>query len=167
MRPLSATDQRYFDAAQGWLALGDYISANDELENITPLFRAHPEVLAVRYQVYAKAEKWDGAFEIARTLVEQLPDDSFGWIHQAHALRRMDGGGVKAAWDALLPAADKFPTEPTIPFNLACYSCQLGNLSEARDWLRKAIDLGGGKEIKERALDEPDLEPLWGKIGEI
>jgi hypothetical protein len=47
VRPLSATDLRYFDAAQGWLALGDWLSANDELENITPLFRAHPEVLAL------------------------------------------------------------------------------------------------------------------------
>lgn len=124
-------------------------------------------MLVLRWLVYAKAETWTGAFEIARTLVEQVPDDSFGWIHQAYALRRMDGGGVKAAWDALLPAADKFPTEPTVAFNLACYACQLGNLAEARDWLCKAIALGDAKEIKTRALDDPDLEPLWAKIGEM
>jgi tetratricopeptide (TPR) repeat protein len=167
VKPLSPSDQRCLEAAQGWLMLGNFIEADSELDNITPLFRVHPQVLAVRWQVYAKAERWDGAFEIARTLVEQLPDDSFGWIHQAYALRRMDGGGVKAAWDALLPAADKFPTEPTVAFNLACYACQLGNLTEARDWLSKAIELGDKDDTKTRALDDPDLEPLWSSIGKL
>ena len=76
----------------------------------------------------------------------------------------MKGGSVKAAWDALLPAADKFPSQPMIAFNLACYACQLGRLEEAGEWLRKAIDLGDEKEIKTRALDDPDLEPLWANI---
>jgi hypothetical protein len=108
-----------------------------------------------------------GQVKTNRPSFQAVPDDSFGWIHQAHALRRMEGVGVKAAWDALLPAADKFPTEPTVAFNLACYACQLGNLKEARDWLHKAIELGDAQEIKARALGEPDLEPLWAKIGEI
>jgi len=56
MRSLPATDRRHFEAAQGWLALGDWRSANDELENITPLHRAHPDVLALRWAIYAKAE---------------------------------------------------------------------------------------------------------------
>jgi hypothetical protein len=30
--------------------------------------------------------------------------------------------------------------------------------------LRKAVE-AGGKEIKLRALDDPDLEPLWKDIG--
>jgi len=51
-----------------------------------------------------------------------------------------------------------------IAFNLACYACQLGRLEEAREWLRKAMDLGDEKEIKTRALDDPDLEPLWANI---
>jgi len=167
VKELSPDDHRHLEAAQGWLMLGDYLSANEELDNITPLFRVHPQVLVVRWMVYAKAEKWDVAFEIARTLVEQLPDDSFGWIHQAHALRRMEGGGVKAAWDALLPAVNLFPNEPAIAFDLACYSCQLGNLREAFAWLSKAIERGDENEIKTRALDAPDLEPLWSSIGKL
>lgn len=31
--------------------------------------------------------------------------------------------------------------------------------------LRKAMDLGNEKEIKTRAPDDPDLEPLWVNIG--
>ena len=167
MKELSPDDLKHLEAAQGWLMLGNYLEADKELDDITPLFRVHPDVLVVRWMVYAKAGKWDVAFEIARALVEQLPDDSFGWIHQAHALRRMAGGGAKAAWDALLPAADKFPNEPAIAFDLACYSCQLGKLREAFAWLSKAIERGDENEIKTRALDDPDLEPLWSSIGKL
>jgi hypothetical protein len=33
-----------------------------------------------------------------------------------------------------------------------------------RTWLAKAIDVGG-KEVKLRALDDPNLEPVWQHIG--
>ncbi len=79
----------------------------------------------------------------------------------------MTGGSVKATWDALLPAADRFPNQPMIAFNLACYACQLGRLEEAREWLRKAMDVGDEKDIKLRAFDDPDLEPLWANIGKL
>jgi hypothetical protein len=51
--------------------------------------------------------------------------------------------------------------------NLACYCCRLGNLKEAMQWLEKAIDLAGKKDIRMMALDDPDLEPLWCQISEI
>jgi hypothetical protein len=62
---------------------------------------------------------------------------------------------------------DIFPEHKMMRYNLACYSCQLGNLKEAMQWLEKAIDLAGKKDIRLMALDDPDLEPLWTKIGEI
>jgi hypothetical protein len=54
-----------------------------------------------------------------------------------------------------------------IRYNLACYACQLGNLKEARHWLKRAIDLAGTKQVKLMALEDPDLEPLCKQIGEI
>ena len=35
------------------------------------------------------------------------------------------------------------------------------------DWLSKAIAIAGKKEIRIMALDDPDLEPMWTRIGEI
>jgi len=67
----------------------------------------------------------------------------------------------------LLPVVDKFPKEHIIRYNLACYACQLGNLKEARDWLKKASDLVGTKQIKLMARKDADLEPLWKEIGEV
>jgi hypothetical protein len=34
-------------------------------------------------------------------------------------------------------------------------------------WLAKAIDLAGKKDICLMALDDPDLEPLWHDISKI
>jgi len=79
-----------------------------------------------------------------------------------HELKR-----TKEAWGVLVPIVDKFPDEYIIRYNLACYACQLGNLNEAWRWLKKAIDLAGKKDIRTMALDDPDLQPLWNKIGEI
>jgi hypothetical protein len=67
----------------------------------------------------------------------------------------------------LLPVVDKFPEEFIIRYNLACYACQLGNLKETRDWLKKASDLADTKQIKLMALKDADLKPLWKEIGEI
>ena len=53
---LQHPDSFYLDAAQGWLGLGDHVQANEELEQISPTMRAHPDVLAVRYDVKANIE---------------------------------------------------------------------------------------------------------------
>ena len=34
-------------------------------------------------------------------------------------------------------------------------------------WLEKAIDVAGKKDIRQQALDDPDLKALWAQIGEI
>ena len=56
---LPARDQHHLRAAEGWLGLGDWRSANDELESITAALRAHPDVLAMRWQVYSEAKHWE------------------------------------------------------------------------------------------------------------
>src|SRR5690242_10136409 len=165
MNNLPLPDKRHLDAAQGWLGLGCQQEANDELEMISPQLRAHPDVLRVRYEVYAAAGKWEHATEVANGLTMLVPEHAFGVVHLAYALHALKR--TKEAWDVLLPVVDKFPNEYLLRYNLACYAAQLGDLSASRAWLEKAIDLAGASEVKEMALDDPDLEPLWEKIGEI
>jgi hypothetical protein len=62
--PLEPPDSFHLIAADGWLDLGDAVSANNELEEISPEMRVHPAVLAMRYDIYHKAEKWDLAAEV-------------------------------------------------------------------------------------------------------
>jgi hypothetical protein len=48
MKPLESPDSHHLQAAVGCLELGNWSEANEELENITPQMRVHPDVLAVR-----------------------------------------------------------------------------------------------------------------------
>jgi Tfp pilus assembly protein PilF len=164
---LYQTDKHHLNAALGWLGLGDWRSANDEVDNITPKARAHPLVLTVRYMIYAKAEKWDGAAEIARTQARLTPKLSVVWINFAYAIRRKPGGGIPLAKAILTKARLKFPKEYLIAYNLACYECQLGNRKKAMQHLRKASDLTSKKKIRLMALNDPDLEPMMKDFCEI
>src|SRR2546425_10809297 len=171
MPPLEPPDLHHLLAASGWLLLGNETEANEELERIDPQLRVHPDVLEVRWQIYAMAKKWDACLDIASAIVEIDPDRPSGWIGRAYSLRQVPAGGLQAAFDSLLPVAEKFPAEPMIPFGLACYACQLGDLEEGRFWLWKAFAVaknsGREKRLRSMALDQPELVPLLRKIAEL
>lgn len=162
---LEIQEQRHVDAAEGWLGLGDPIEANEELERIAPTMRAHPDVLCVRWRIYAAAKKWEQAAKIAKIISEVSPDVPFGFINMAYALHELKRTNEARA--VLLPIVDKFERNHTISYDLACYECQLGNLKRARDWLQKAIDSAGENDVRMRALEDPDLQPLWANIGKL
>ena len=63
-----------------------------------------------------------------------------------------------------MPAAERFPKEVLVRFNLACYACQMQRLDEARQWLERAFQIGGKADIKVQALLDDDLQPLWEEI---
>jgi tetratricopeptide (TPR) repeat protein len=167
MKPLEPPDSFHLSAAIGWLGLGNWQEANEELEKIVPALGAHPDVLRVRFEIYSKAGKWDRAAEIACALVQSRPTEPQFWISHAYATRRMPGGGIPQAKEILSKARGLFPKEFLIAYNLACYECQLGDLKAAWKWLETASDLGEPKKVKQMALADPDLEPLWTKIREI
>jgi tetratricopeptide (TPR) repeat protein len=167
MQKLEPPDTHYFFAAIGWLELGNLAEAQAELAQISPAQQEHPDVLEVRWLVSAEQKHWEEGLQIAQALLRRAPKRSSGWLHQAYALRRVPEGGLQKAWEALLPASDKFPKEPTIPFNLSCYACQLQQLDAARDWLKRAVAVGGKEKIKLMALKDADLEPLWDEIRQL
>jgi len=166
MRELEPPDTHLVSAALGWIGLGNLAEAKAELSRVSPQYREHPDVLDVQWLICAEQQQWTEALELARKLLAGAPDRSTGWLRQAYSLRRVPEGSVKQAWDALLPAFDKFPKEHIISYNLSCYACQLNLLDAARVWYKRAAFLGGKERIKQMALADPDLEPLWGEIKE-
>ena len=73
--PLEPPDQQYWQAAVGYVELGMFQEANDQLENIDPFNRAAPEVLAVRLAIYRELKKWELLQQIAKRLKEFQPDN--------------------------------------------------------------------------------------------
>jgi tetratricopeptide (TPR) repeat protein len=156
---LEAPDTIYLRAAEGWLELGNHVEANEELENITVSKRSHPDVLEIRWSIYAKAKKWNACLEIGNALVQIAPKRSTGWRHRSVALHSLNR--TREAYDLLLRALDMFRNDWAIHYDLACYACKLGKLDEARAWLENAFTHGDQKRLKVKVLDDPDLALLW------
>jgi len=167
VQTLEPPDSHHLDAAIGWLGLNCPAEATAELEQIAAASQNHSDVLEVRWSISAHERQWSDALQIACVELTLAPDDAAGWLHRAYALRRVSAGGLSQAWDALLPAAKKFPSEPVIAYNLSCYACQLRQLDIARHWLQRAVMAGKKEVIKKMALADEDLQPLWPEIEEL
>jgi len=163
MKLLPHPDQLHLQAAVGWLELGNHAEANEELEKIQASLRAHPLVLRVRWKVYAKAKRWDGAQEISRTLAEMLPDDASVWL--LHATTFYYAGDYQAAYDIAKAKVETFPEDWKLHYDLACYCSRLGKLEDAKTNLHRAMELGDRQKVQLAALDDPDLEALRKGIG--
>jgi tetratricopeptide (TPR) repeat protein len=163
MNALTATERFHVDAAEGWLMLGNPIEAHEELEKLSGESNQHPAVLAMRWQVYAAARWWEAAYVVSKALCEVAPNSAEAWICQANTLRNYKG--TVEAWSLLLSVVKKFPDEAIIRYNLACYAAQLNLLEESCGWLVQAFELDESVQLKLAALYDPDLQPLWEKIG--
>ena len=73
-------------------------------------------------------------------------------------LERLVAAGIQ-----LLPVVERFPNVWTISYNLSCYCAQLGRLDQCQKWFKKAMSIGEHT-VKEMALDDPDLKPLWDSM---
>jgi Flp pilus assembly protein TadD len=165
---LQPPDSHHLNAAIGWLELGNHVEAGEEIARIAPELLEHPDVLEVRWDICARGQSWDAALAVAETTVRVAPERSSGWVHRAYAMRRVRHGGLQLAWSLLRPAVEKFPSEDIIPYNLACYAAQQGREDAAWGWLEKSIEIcGDAKLIKERALADSDLQPLWDRIRKL
>jgi uncharacterized protein HemY len=164
MQPIGPPDAHRLMAASGWLDLGCPDEALAELDGLSAENRRHPDALELRWMVLVQRGDWPSAFLAASKLVEVAPERPSGWLHRAYAIRRLPEGGLEKAWNLLLPCAEKFPTDSVIPYNLACYACQMGWMDESRRWLQRALESGTKETIKGMALQDEDLRPLWTEI---
>jgi tetratricopeptide (TPR) repeat protein len=131
--------------------------ANAELENVDPFNRTTPEVLSIRAAIYHGLQKWELLRVVALQLTRLDPANVQWVVSLAYATRR--AVSIELARDILLTAKANFSNEPVIPFNLACYHCQLGQLETAKDYLREAFEID--PQWRGAALEDEDLVPLW------
>lgn len=111
------------------------------------------------------AKKWDACFDVAITLTQKVSERVNGWLYLATTLRNMNE--TEHACNTLEDIADAFEDNPAIPYEIACLLCDLGHLRDALDWLTRAFANGELTKLKLAALDEPRLQPLWKKIGQL
>lgn len=151
--------RRLLEAAEGWLQLKDSESAREELGQVDSRYREHPEVIKAWVEVHSMEEEWPLVVDLAEHLYRQSPDQPYAALRLAYALHELKR--TQEAWNTLLPIADRHPEEWVIPYNLACYAAQLGDLPQARTWLAKALKVGDRATLDREARRDPDLAPLW------
>jgi tetratricopeptide (TPR) repeat protein len=122
--------------------------------------RHSPEALAVQVEIHRGRAEWNPMQAIARRLAHTNPADPQWAISWAYATRRAES--LEAARAILLEAADRYPKEAIIPYNLACYECRLGHLEAAMAYLKAAFKLQ--PKCKAMALEDEDLSPLWAEV---
>lgn len=157
---LDPPDRHHREAALQYCELGMFDDANAELEQIDAFNRAAPEVLAVSVAIFHGLKKWDALRVVTAKLAEFEPTNVQWTVSLAYGTRR--AVSIEAAKEILLAALPRFPDEAIIPFNLACYLCQLGKLDKAKGYLIRAFTIDD--DWRRAALDDKDLEPLWDSL---
>jgi tetratricopeptide (TPR) repeat protein len=142
--------------------LGDARSAVEEIGRISTARQLHPDVLAVRWDLCAREQNWEDAHTIAQLALDLEPDRPNPWIQRSFALHELKL--TEEAYECLLPAAERFPEETTVAYNLACYCCQLGQPERAMEWFAQARATGDPDRLTAMALNDPDLAPLRSAI---
>ena len=165
MQSLERSDDFHLSAAQGWLELGDHLAADEELENITPSLRTHPDVLEMRWAIYKVAKNFAACEDIGRALVVLAPERPVAWRHRSAAIHFRNRSNE--AYDLLAPALSLFPKDWPVHYDMACYAVVTGRMDEGRLLFSKALELSGGEavKVKKAALYDPDLAALWQPSG--
>jgi tetratricopeptide (TPR) repeat protein len=149
-------EQKYLDAAEGFLELGMFRDADAELERVDPFCRHLPGVLEVRAKIYRALQKWELLDVVAKRFWDSADEPQWA-AEWAHALRK--SGAIESAKAVLLDAVERHPENALFHFQLACYECQLGSIEVAKARLEHAVKLDPS--LRVRALDERDLEAIW------
>jgi tetratricopeptide (TPR) repeat protein len=149
----------FYQAAEGWIELGNLKEALEELDQIGSPGRTHWAVLHLRWSILSKLKKWDRCLVVGRALTAGYPRDPCSWRLLAETYYLM-GDFEKAYRVAAANAAD-FPNSWNLLYDAACYSCLIGKFEEAQRYFNMALDVGDSELIRQQALDDPELKALW------
>jgi len=152
--------QWHLERADGFLDLKMTEAARAELELIPAELDGTVLVKQVRLRFAMEMGNWPTAAVLATELRRLQPHEPVHWVQLAYALRRAKD--VQSAHEILSEGFRKFPRIAVIPFNLACYECQMQKLDEAMAHLAAAFRLD--PECREQALEDDDLQPIWSRI---
>lgn len=150
-------------AALGYIELGMPEEAERELAEMSPGGRMNEEAIILRLHLAQHWHDWQQASALSEMLVQRHPGNVEWRILLAYSVRRSESLG--AARQILVNALENHSREAILHFNLSCYACVAGDLSQARHFLREAIRLD--KKYARVAKTDEDLSPLHGEVKAI
>jgi predicted Zn-dependent protease len=146
--------------ADGYADLKMWDAARHELDAVDEAYRTSLPYRSLDLRLTMGTQQWGKAVKLATSLRDQQPREPGHWVHLAYSTRR--ASGIEPAREILLEARQRFPEEPIIPYNLACYECQLGHKTEALRRLGEAATLEPG--WRALAREDEDLKAIWDEL---
>lgn len=154
--------ERTLAVAQGYFALEMWQESWDELEELGPEFRHLAPVIILRVLILNNLGKWESAAIVGPGALRYFP--GFGALYLATAQALRECQGAAAAKAVIMAGGRLLRNEAAFHYNLACYDSALGKLDDAKEGLTRTFELEKG--LRQKALDEPDLAPVWESLGE-
>lgn len=153
--------RRRIEYGRGYLELGLLEDAQAELNEIPENEQSDLDLLELRVDLHMELKHWERVVSTAQLVCEQRPRQERPWIAWAYALRELQR--IEEAKTVLLRGEEHHGAKcGVLHYNLACYYCLLGELTEADRRLKRACILD--RSWREVALEDPDLKALRARI---
>jgi predicted Zn-dependent protease len=152
--------ERNIRAAEGYADLGMLDDALAELDELDPNEQDHLETLRMRVEIVLRKRDWRSALRFSLRACQLYPNEPSGFIHAAFCLHEV--GRTQEAKQTLLDGPAKLLDEPVYYYNLGCYDAVLGNLDQAKAYLRASFRLD--KSFRDMAKNDPDLERIRDEL---
>ncbi len=150
-------------AAQGYVELGLFADAREEIASLPPEECDRPDVIELQTLCLMGEHEWEQALGFARKLCEAEPREPGGYIHAAYCLHEM--GRTEEAIELLTSGPPSLQDKAVYFYNLGCYHARLGQIDSAVRMLRTAFEKD--KTLRQSARKDPDLDALRGKLETI
>jgi predicted Zn-dependent protease len=118
------------------------------------------EVLRMRVDILLRKQDWEDALRLSLRFCAVNPNQPYGYVHAAFCLHEL--GRTSEAKQTLLDGPASLLDEPVYYYNLACYDTVLGNIEQAKVYLRASFRLD--KSFKTMAKNDPDLKQIRDEI---
>lgn len=146
---------------RGYLELGMYSDANDELEKLATELKTNPLVLSARLELLVEMARWEDGALLGESLSRLWPSELEFYFKTAYCLHELKR--TEEAKGTLQAAPHSIRKTALYHYNRACYETQLGNLPEAKRLLTECFAIE--PRYREESLDDPDLQPIWTALG--
>jgi predicted Zn-dependent protease len=140
-------------AAEGYCELGMLDDALAQLGELTPDQQERLEAIRLRIDILLRKQEWQPALELSLRMCVLYKKENYGFIHAAFCLHEM--GRTHDAKQTLLDGPAALLEEAVYYYNLACYEAELGNLEQAKAYLRSSFQLD--RSLRDLAKNDPDL----------
>ena len=160
LESLSDESRWAIEKADGYMDLKMWDQALQELDKVSESERSSLAYQHYRLRLAIENHDWDTSTRLSTALHDSAPEEPTFWVERAYVARRAES--IQVARTILHDALVRFPEVAVIPFNLACYECQLGDLQLAREYLDAACKIDPA--YRTLALEDEDLKPLWNEL---